>query len=122
MDIFILIIKTNEEGGKMKKFIIALLILAICLVFCSCGGGALRGTYESESGRYSIDFESNGTCTWYQSGKFFEGTYEKYDSGWRLNIGGDGYYSNTVFYVEIEGNALVVTGGYLDNEIFYKTK
>lgn len=106
----------------MKKFISALLILAICLVFCSCGGNSLIGTYESESGRYSVDFKPNGTCTWYQSGKFFDGTYQKTDFGWKLNIGGDGYYSNTVFTAKIEGKKLVISGGYLDREIFYKTK
>lgn len=106
----------------MKKFIITLLVLVICLSFCSCAGNSLKGTYESESGRYSVDFESNGTCTWYQSGKFFNGTYQKTDLGWKLNIGGDGYYSNTVFTAKFDGKNLVISGGYLNEEVFYKVK
>lgn len=39
----------------MKKFIIALLFLGICLVFCSCGGG-LEGDWYPEDGNSAYGF------------------------------------------------------------------
>ncbi len=105
----------------MKKIIVLILVFAMLLSFVACSANTLNGKYTSTSGRYSIDFDRDGTCTWYQSGTFFKGTYEKIDNGWQLNIGGDGgFYYNTVFVAIPQNGNLIVTGGIVDGETFIK--
>lgn len=100
---------------------IMILLLAIMMVFLSgCGKSKLSGTYSSEDAIYSINFTSNEECTWYQDGKFFNGTYEKIENGYQLEITGDGLYSNTVFMAELDGDDLVITGGVVDQLRFIK--
>ncbi|MDR2420828.1 MAG: hypothetical protein LBD49_01815 [Oscillospiraceae bacterium] len=83
-------------------------------VLNGCNAG-ISGTYESESGVYTIKFTSSKECTWYQNGMFFNGTYEETDSGYSLEIVGSGTAANTVFIAVKDGNDLVVTGGILDH-------
>lgn len=104
----------------MKKVIALVLVFVICISLCACGGNTLNGTYVSESGTYTVELNKDGTCTWYQDGSFFNGTYEKTDSGWQLNISGSGFYSNTVFNAETSGKNLVITGGAVYGELFIK--
>ncbi|MBD5491692.1 MAG: hypothetical protein HDR16_06145 [Lachnospiraceae bacterium] len=102
---------------KMKN-LSAVLILMLCL--CGCSGNSLNGSYVSEDGRYEIKFNDDGICTWYQDGAFFNGTYDKTDDGWQLEITGNGLYSNTVFNaIEDDGN-LIISGGVVDNGCFIK--
>lgn len=104
----------------MKKTISLVLIISIALLFCSCFSDSLNGTYTSESGLYSIEFNKDGSCTWYQDGMFFDGTYEKTEAGWQLDITGSGFYPNTVFQAVEDGNDLVITGGIVNGETFVK--
>lgn len=104
----------------MKKLTTFITILSLSLLLCACGASSLTGTYTSESGRYDIEFEKDGMCTWYQDGMFFEGSYEKLENGWQLNISGEGLYSNTTFYAEESGSDLIITGGIVEGELFYK--
>lgn len=104
----------------MKKFIVLVLVVALCLTLCACGENSLKGKYVSESGIYTVEFRSDGSCIWYQDGGFFNGTYQQVDGGWQLNITGGGLYSNTVFNAEGNGNTLVITGGVVYGEIFTK--
>lgn len=104
----------------MKKFIAAVLVLALCFSLCACGGKTLSGTYVSETGTYTVVFEKDGTCTWYQEGMFFNGTYQETNAGWQLNITGNGLYGNTVFQVAEKGRDLIITGGIVYGEVFKK--
>lgn len=104
----------------MKKYIALFLVVALCLALCACGGNSLNGTYVSESGKYTVEFKSDGSCTWYQDGAFFNGTYQQVDGGWQLNIVGGGFYGNTVFTAEGNGRTLVITGGVVYGETFTK--
>lgn len=106
-----------------KSFLRAVaLVLVVTIVLClaGCGGNSLNGKYVSESGTYTVEFKSDGSCTWYQGGAFFNGTYQQVDGGWQLNIVGGGRYSNTVFYAEGNGRTLVITGGVVNGETFNK--
>lgn len=104
----------------MKKLIALSLALVMCLSLTACGGGGLNGTYVDESGVFTIEFEKDGSCTLYQDGLFFEGTYQKNDSGWTLNIFGGGYYDNTSFHAEKSGETLIISGGAIHDRIFFK--
>lgn len=104
----------------MKKYLAISMILILCLTLCACGGNSLNGKYVSESGKYSVEFERDGSCTWYQDGSFFDGTYQQVDGGWELKIVGNGLYLSTVFYAEANGNTLVITGGAVRGETFRK--
>lgn len=99
----------------MKRVTALFLIIVMLIGLCACGS-ELHGSYTNGSGYYTVEFSKNGTCTWYQDGMFFNGTYEKAGSGWRLKINGQGLYENTVFTAERDGKALVITGGVLYNE------
>ena len=103
----------------MKRIVAVAMVIVLCLMLCACGN-SLKGKYVSESGWYSVEFNGNGTCTWYQDGTFFNGTYKKVDSGWQLNINGSGLYSNTIFQVEGNGGMLIITGGVVYEELFTK--
>lgn len=94
-------------------------IMVLCILFTGCGSG-LSGTYTSENGKYSVEFTSGSECTWYQDGSFFNGTYEKTDDGYRLEIEGSGFYSNTIFDAEKDGSDLIITGGTVDGQRFVK--
>ena len=104
----------------MKKCIALVLVFALCLALCACSGNSLNGKYVSESGTYTVEFKRDGSCTWYQDGSFFNGTYQQVDKGWQLNIIGGGWYGNTVFYAEGDGRTLVITGGVVYGETFTK--
>jgi len=104
----------------MKRFTALLLAIALCVSLCACAGGSLRGKYISESGEYTLEFKSNGTCVWYEDGSFFNGTYYETGSGWQLNVNGSGLYSNTVFNAEKSGRDLIINGGMVHGELFIK--
>lgn len=109
----------------MKKAVVLILVIALCVSLCACNENTLSGKYVSESGNYTVEFEKDGTCTWYQStwyqeNTFFEGTYKPTDSGWQLNIKGSGLYKNTVFIAEKSGKNLIITGGVVSGELFIK--
>lgn len=104
----------------MKRAVAVCLIVVLCCSLLACSSG-LSGEYISESGKYQIKFEPDGSCTWYQSGMFFNGTYEKTEDGWMLEIMGGGRYSNTTFnVVKVESDMLIVNGGVVYDELFYK--
>lgn len=102
----------------MKKIIATLLLVAFVFICVACG--SLSGTYRSESKKYSIEFKRNGTCTWYQDGMFFNGTYEKEDDYYRINIEGQGFYGNTTFTAVELDDQLMINGGVVKNEVFEK--
>jgi hypothetical protein len=104
----------------MKKRLLAVSIMLAVLLLALAGCGGLSGTYESESGAYSIEFKGSSECTWYQDGSFFDGTYEKTDDGYRLEIVGGGLYTNTVFDAVEDQGDLIISGGSVDGERFIK--
>ena len=105
---------------KNIKRISALFLIFIMIIgLCACGE-KLNGRYTSESGYYYVEFNKDGSCTWYQDGTFFNGTYRKIGGEWQLNVNGRGIYDNTVFMAEKDGKGLVISGGVLYNEYFYK--
>ncbi|MDE6846908.1 MAG: hypothetical protein K2J99_14260 [Lachnospiraceae bacterium] len=105
---------------KKQKMVVIIALLMLGIVLTGCGKSKVSGTYSSEDDTYSISFTSNEECTWYQDGKFFNGTYEKIENGYQLEIMGDGFYSNTVFTAEMDGDDLVITGGVVDKLRFIK--
>ena len=104
----------------MKKYFAMLLVIVLCISLCACSAGGLSGTYVNESGEYTVEFEKDGSCTWYQDDNFFVGTYEKLDTAWKLKIAGQGFYQNTIFTAEKQGKDLLITGGTVYGELFVK--
>lgn len=100
------------------KRIIALLLL-LCLL-TGCSGTSLSGLYSDEYNNYSIQFEKDGSCTWYQDGLFFVGNYYKTDEGYQLDIMGSGLYSNTSFYATTKDEGLEIRGGVIGTRLFTK--
>lgn len=115
----------QKTSANVKKITVCfLLMLSLsCMALTGCGGTKmLSGRYKSESGRYEIKFKTNGDCTWYQDGTFFEGTYswDNDEELYVLEIVGSGFYSSTVFEAEPYNDALIVTGGMVRGELFTK--
>lgn len=104
----------------MKKFICILLVFVMCFLLCSCSAGKPHGIYRSESGYYSVKFDKSGSCTWYQSGYSFFGTYEATADGWHLYLEGNSDYGDTDFYATKSGRNLIIEGGTVDGELFIK--
>jgi len=118
----------------MKKLISLLLLCGLlCVSLCACNGSvninkedkedntienALDGAYISDDERFTIVFEPDGNCRWYQGESFFNGTYRATKSGWQLEIVGDATHPNTVFTAVAEGDDLVVNGGLCDDTLF----
>jgi hypothetical protein len=107
--------RIKEEG--MKKLlaigISALLALTMMAVLPGCGQG-LDGTYTSVDGKYTIEFDSDGTVVWRERGTFFNGTYKRVDDGdgdWRLDVVGSSLAMNTSFDAHLEDGDLIVSGG-----------
>lgn len=71
----------------MRKHGICIVVVLVALIMLASCSEGLAGSYTSESGRFTIEFRNDGTCTWYQleplyddvTEIFFEGTYEKED-------------------------------------------
>ncbi|MBD5504235.1 MAG: hypothetical protein HDR09_11025 [Lachnospiraceae bacterium] len=101
-----------------RKYLCVMLIIMLGL--CGCSSNSLDGSYASEDGTYQIKFNDDGSCTWYQDGTFFNGTYDKTDDGWQLEITGNGLYSNTVFSASEEDGDLIISGGVVNNGRFVK--
>lgn len=101
-----------------KAVIVTLIMLIIVLV--GCGNKKISGTYASEDGQYSVEFSTDSQCTWYQDGSFFDGTYKKTDNGYQLEMVGEGFYSNTVFTAEMDGDDLIISGGNVEQMRFIK--
>ena len=104
----------------MKQKLAFLLMITMMFYLVGCGKSSLSGKYLSEEKKYSVSFTSDSECTWYQDGMFFDGTYKKTDSGYQLEIAGDGFYSNTVFNAEVDGDDLIISGGIVDQLRFTK--
>ena len=105
----------------MKKNIIVILALFLAITLCACSGkNSLKGRYTSESEEYSVEFQKNGDCTWYQDDSFFKGTYKKTDDVWILEVVGGGLHVNTVFTATKDGDDLLINGGTVMNERFIK--
>lgn len=96
-----------------------LFVMVLGLIGC---GKSLSGLYISESGSYAVEFENDGTCTWYQGETFFEGTYKAKDKGYILEILGNGLYSNTVFTAVKDNGDLIINGGTVNHERFSTKK
>lgn len=96
-----------------------LFVMVLGLIGC---GKSLSGLYISESGSYAVEFENDGTCTWYQGETFFEGTYKAKDKGYILEIRGNGLYSNTVFTAVKDNGDLIINGGTVNHERFSTKK
>lgn len=104
----------------MKKIsiLISIMILSIVLLTgCNTVGGK---TYESEDNLYKVEFQKDSKCTWYQDGIFFDGTYNKTDDGYSLNIVGKNLYSDTNFEAEVDEKKLIISGGTLSEVKFLK--
>lgn len=104
----------------MREKIVVVSLIMLIFVLVGCGSKKISGTYSSEDGQYSIDFLSDSECRWYQDGSFFDGTYKNIDNGYQLEMVGEGFYSNTVFTAEIDGDDLIITGGIIDQVRFIK--
>ena len=118
---------TNKPQIKNNISVIRLLVVIVlafasCLVFSGCGH-RLSGRYISESGYYEVKFSSDGSCTWYQSGSYFNGTYywDSDDNCYYLEMRGNGLYINTTFKAKPVSDGLVISGGTVNHEIFTKT-
>lgn len=109
----------NNKKKIILTVVVSTIVLAVIVIFVSLNSG-ISGTYESENGYYSVEFMSLNKCTWYQDGIFFNGTYEKADSGYQLEIVGTGGYLNTNFTAVKEGRDLIITGGIVGGERFMK--
>ena len=110
------------KENKRNKIMAMIMAMAVMLLLSGCGKNTLKGTYESVDGKYSIEFNSDKTCTWYQSGTFFEGSYE-YDEDeevYVLEIVGSGFYASTIFEAELEDGNLIVNGGACNDTVFEK--
>lgn len=105
---------------KRAKLCYLSILLASALFLSACSANGLSGVYISESNTYSVDFEADGTCTWYQGGSFFTGTYEKDGEFWKLEITGSGTYANTVFIATPSNGDLIIEGGTVNGERFIK--
>ena len=111
---------TEARKSTITKVVISCTI-AIVLLFVIIGRGKkLSGDYISESGTYAVDFETDGTCTWYQDGTFCEGTYKAKDGMFILTIQGHGFYSNGVFEAVRDYGDLIIDGGTVHHERFRK--
>lgn len=105
---------------KLKKCISSVVLIFLLFFYLTSCNSGLSGKYTSENGKYKIEFKDDTTCTWYESGLFFNGTYEKIDSGYQLEIKGSGFIPNTVFNAVLDGSDLIITGGSVDGERFVK--
>lgn len=85
---------------------------------------ALEGRYVSVSNLYSIEFEDDFTCRWYQTvhgnESYFVGTYEKDGDVYILRMEGGQYSYNTEFIAEPVEDGFIITGGLVDGELFVK--
>ena len=118
----------------MKKVSVFCICIFMMVMFSSCSkfdaldgkSDVLDGKYVSESGKYTIDFNADGTCTWYEEFLgiecFFKGTYEKEDNVYKLYIEGGEFSFNTVFTAEPVDDGLIITGGVVDSELFSKNQ
>ncbi len=106
--------------GLIEKIVISVIICLLSLSIIGCGNN-LSGKYVSESGVYSIEFSSNGTCEWHQNGLSFYGNYH-WDSEWNryyLEIRGSGSYADTEFTaIYLDSGELIVNGGKVNYETF----
>ena len=107
----------TSRGNILIKTIFLLSFVPILMTGCT---GGLSGTYNSEHGEYTVKFTSSTQCTWYQDDTFFNGTYEKTQNGYQLEIIGSAIYSNTVFIATKDGKDLIITGGVVEGERFVK--
>lgn len=104
--------------NKVKAIVLLVaLVFVICLSGC---GKSLSGMYVSESGKYGVEFEKSGECTWYQNDTFFDGNYEYLDGKYKLEIRGHGFYANTVFFAAKDDGDLVIDGGTVKCERFVR--
>ncbi len=78
----------------------------------------LDGTYISESGRYTIDFDSDGTLKWYQDNTFFKGEYSYDGEVYTLEVIATANYISSVFEAVPDGDDLIITGGVVYGERF----
>jgi hypothetical protein len=103
----------------MGKFFKVMAVAGIMLFVAGYAQG-ISGMYESDSGVYSVKFTNSTECIWYQDGMFFNGTYNKTNDIYQLEIFGNGFYPNTVFNAKIDGKDLIITGGIVYGERFIK--
>lgn len=71
---------------------------------------------------YAIEFSTSGTCTWYQNGYSFDGTYywSNQENCYYLNMREKGIYANTTFKAEPTSEGLIVSGGTVNHYKFTK--
>ncbi len=111
-----------KRDSQKKSIGICLALIILCTFLVGCNFNSLHGQYTSESGQYSVKFNSNEECTWYQDGTFFEGTYywDGNDGCYYLEILGNGFYQNTRFSATKDQGDLIINGGTVCNERFSK--
>lgn len=111
---------SKQNKGKSTLSVIMVMVVMVLLV--ACGKNTLKGTYESVDGKYNIEFNADNTCTWYQSGTFFEGSYQysEEEDKYILEIVGSGFYASTIFEAELEDGNLIVNGGACNDTVFEK--
>ena len=75
---------------------------------------------NGRQGRYKVTFNKNGTCTWYQDGLSFLGTYEKKDGAYEILIIGEGEFLDAIFTATPNADGIVIDGGMIDEWQFIK--
>lgn len=87
----------------MKKLFLAICMLMTALSLCACSKEPemLSGTYVGESGVYRVELSEDGTCTWYDNGAAYKGTYVKEEDYWKIYLNGYIDYPEEVMDVQL---------------------
>lgn len=97
---------------RIVAFVLAILSI-LSLGSCGIGDSKLSGKYVSESGSETIEFKRDGTCSMvsegYISDQFYEGTYKKTDSGWRVQLHDEYNLISMTYTVERDGRDLILS-------------
>ena len=112
---------TSSRKKKLRIALVATMLALLAVVFfISQVGHGLPGYYISESGRYSISLEKDGTCFWYQDNMRFSGSYTEEDTALQIEIKGNKRYKDTAFTATIENGNLRINGGTVESELFVR--
>lgn len=104
----------------MKKLFAAICIMIFTLSLCACSEkeDMLSGTYVSESETYSVELREDGTCTWYDNGEAWDGTYVKEEDYWKVYLEGYIDFPEEVMDVQLcpeeDGNMMAYSPDFME--------